>query len=88
MGAHETRTFKSGNSEAVRLPKGMGFGIGVELRVEREPGGRIVLTPLIDREEQRQRMDRAYQAMLAIGRPVDGVQARDPFEFVERPGLE
>ncbi len=29
------RTFKSGNSEAVRLPKELGFGIGVELVVER-----------------------------------------------------
>ena len=29
------RTFKSGNSEAVRLPKGLGFGVGVELVLER-----------------------------------------------------
>ena len=88
MGIHETRTFKSGNSEAVRLPKGMGFGIGVDVRVEREPGGRLVLTPIVDREEQRRKMDQAYQRMLAIGAPADGVQARDPFVFVERPGLE
>ena len=29
------RTFKSGNSEAVRLPKDLGFGVGVELVLER-----------------------------------------------------
>ena len=29
------RTFKSGNSEAVRLPKDLGFGLGVELVLER-----------------------------------------------------
>ena len=41
MSMHETRTFKRGHSEAVRLPKGMGFGIGVDVRVERD-GNRIV----------------------------------------------
>lgn len=88
MGIHETRTFKSGNSEAVRLPKGMGFGIGVDVRVERQPGGRLVLTPIVDRAAQLREIDRVHQTMLAIGAPTDGVQARDPFEFVERPGLE
>jgi len=88
MGAHETKTFKSGNSEAVRLPKGMGFGIGVDVRVEREPGGRLVLTAAVDREAQRRKLDEVYKKMLAIGAPADGVQARDPFVFVERPGLE
>ena len=88
ISVHETKTFKSGNSEAVRLPKGMGFGIGVDVRVEREPGGRLVLTPIVDREAQRREMDRVHQAMLAIGAPADGVQPRDPFEFIERPGLE
>ena len=29
------RTFRSGNSEAVRLPKDLGFGVGVELVLER-----------------------------------------------------
>lgn len=88
MGAHETRTFKSGNSEAVRLPRELGFGIGVDVRVEREPGGRVVLTPVVDREAQRRELDRVHRRMLAIGAPPDGVQARDPFLFVERPGLE
>jgi antitoxin VapB len=88
MGVHETRTFKSGNSEAVRLPKGMGFGIGTEVRVERDEAGRLILTAVADREAQRRAMDRAYAAMLAIGAPADGVQPRDPFEFIERPVLE
>lgn len=88
MGVYETRTFKSGNSEAVRLPKELGFGIGVDLRVEREPGGRVVLTPVVDREAQRRELDRVRQRMLAIGAPADGVQARDPFLFVDRAGLE
>lgn len=45
-----TRSFKSGSSEAVRLPKGVGFGIGTEFRVERE-AGRIVLPPISDPAE-------------------------------------
>ena len=40
-----TRTFKSGNSEAVSLPMGLGFGIGTDVLVERE-GERVVLTPV------------------------------------------
>lgn len=88
MSAHETRTFKSGNSEAVRLPKSMGFGIGVNIRVERDAGGRLILTPVVDRETERREMDRVHRAMLAIGAPADGVQRREPFEFIERPGLE
>ena len=83
-----TRTFMSGNSVAVRLPKGTGFGVGVDLRIEREPDGRLVLTPVLDRAAQLRDIDRVHQAMLKIGAPADGVQARDPFTFVERPGLE
>ena len=86
MGAHETRTFKSGNSEAVRLPKGMGFGIGTDLRVERE-GHRIVLTPLADPAAARRELLDLVADLEAIGRPSDGVQAREPVEFADRPGL-
>lgn len=85
---HISRTFRSGNSVAVRLPKSLGISAGADLRIEREPGGRVTLTPLVDREAQRRQMDRVYAAMLAIGAPPDGIQARDPFEFIERPGLE
>jgi antitoxin VapB len=43
MSSTTARTFKSGNSEAVRLPKGFGFGPGKQVRIERE-GDRVVLT--------------------------------------------
>jgi antitoxin VapB len=33
-----TRTFKSGNSVAVRLPKALGVGAGIEMRVREEKG--------------------------------------------------
>ena len=40
-----TKTFKSGNSVAVRLPKSLGIEAGTEMRV-REESGRYVLEPV------------------------------------------
>lgn len=82
---HETRTFKSGNSEAVRLPKGMGFGIGVDVRVERD-GNRIVVTPIADPAEDRRRVQALLAALRAIG-PVGEIQQRDEIEVPDRYGL-
>lgn len=39
---HRTRTFKSGNSVALRLPKGLGIGEGIEMKVREEQGQYIV----------------------------------------------
>lgn len=46
-----TRTFKSGNSIAVRLPKALGIAAGVEMRV-REEQGKYVLEP-VNREPRK-----------------------------------
>ena len=86
MGMPETRTFKSGNSEAVRLPQGIGFGVGVSVKVERD-GDRVVITPTRNPEEEKARLLALLADLEAIGAPPDGVQERDPFEFPERPGL-
>ena len=40
-----TKTFKSGNSVAVRLPKSLGVEAGTEMRV-REESGRYILEPV------------------------------------------
>jgi antitoxin VapB len=40
-----TRTFKSGNSVAVRLPKSLGIEPGTEMRI-REERGKYVLEPV------------------------------------------
>jgi antitoxin VapB len=42
----KTRTFKSGNSVAVRLPKALGVEAGVEMTV-REERGRYIVEPVI-----------------------------------------
>jgi len=41
----KTKTFKSGNSVAVRLPKALGVGPGVEMIV-REERGRYIVEPV------------------------------------------
>ena len=45
MTARRTRTFKSGNSVALRLPKGLGVEPGVEMTV-REERGRYIVEPV------------------------------------------
>jgi antitoxin VapB len=79
MNAHTTKTFKSGNSEAVRLPKDLGFGPGVEVEVQRE--GEVVTI-------RRKRMSNRelVEALRKLPKP-DYVEEREPFEAPERPGL-
>jgi antitoxin VapB len=78
-----TKTFKSGNSEAVRIPKSLGFGIGTEIEIEQTREG-LLLKPA-------RQAKLSFQEMLArmreIGPPSDGVQEREPFEYPDRPGL-
>lgn len=85
MGHHDTKTFKSGNSEAVRIPKEFAFGIGRELRLERE-GDRLVLTPRANAAEEKRKLLQLLADLEAIGAPDDGVRPRPDFEAPERPG--
>lgn len=43
----KTRTFKSGNSVALRLPKSLGIEAGREMRV-REESGRYIVEPVAE----------------------------------------
>lgn len=83
------RTFKSGNSEAVRLPKGVGFGAGTEVRIERE-GNRIVLTA-VDGEAERAEKHRRFRAMIAemaaLGPVSGGRETRETDWWPDRLGL-
>ena len=81
-----TKTFKSGNSEAVRLPKGFGFGLDIEVKLERN-GDTLVIRPAETAEKVRHELAKLVADLKAIGRPSDGVQQREPFEFPDRPGL-
>ena len=66
-----TKTFKSGNSVAVRLPKSLGIEAGTEMRV-REESGRYVLEP-VDQAEA----DRSDRYLRFLSRPEGGQAASD-----------
>jgi antitoxin VapB len=83
---HHSRTFRSGNSEAVRLPKELGFGIGTDIVVERQ-GENVILRPAKDANHARLALKTLVADLEAIGRPADGVQARPEFGAPVRPGL-
>lgn len=81
----QTRTFKSGNSVAVRLPKGFAIPEGVE--VELDKSGDIVTIRLTrDPAQVRRRMRKLIEDLEAIG-PIGEVEKREPIEFPDRPGL-
>lgn len=77
----DTRTFKSGNSEAVRLPKGMGFGIGAPVQLV-DNGDTVT----IRRARPRMTGKQLVEALNKLPKP-DRVQDREPIEFPDRPGL-
>lgn len=81
------RTFKSGNSEAVRLPKGIGFGVGTEVRLERE-GDRVVLSAVHAKGAAQRDLQRLIDDLRALRGDVDlPREPRDADWWPERPGL-
>jgi antitoxin VapB len=75
----KTRTFRSGNSEAVRLPKEIAFGENVELVVVRS-GDVVTLYPAALSISE---MVARLKAMPA----PPSIEQRDDEELPERPGL-
>lgn len=85
MGVVDGKTFKSGDSVAVRLPKAVGIGPDVPVRIEYQ-GTTITIRPVKDPAEEKRKLDELIAALRAIGRPEDGVQRRDPFEAPRAAG--
>lgn len=80
-----TKTFKSGNSVAVRLPKG--FAIPADAEVELKKSGDIVtIRTLRDPEEEMARFRQMLDELKALPKPPT-IQKREPIEFPDRPGL-
>ncbi|MBV9370369.1 MAG: AbrB/MazE/SpoVT family DNA-binding domain-containing protein [Alphaproteobacteria bacterium] len=75
-----TKTFKSGNSVAVRLPKETGLEAGVDVEIETLGRG-VVIRP----RSQYSGRD-LIEALVRLPKPRK-VQERDPVEAPERPGL-
>lgn len=81
MGVVDSKVFRSGNSEAVRLPKEVAYGEEIEVTITRT-GDVITIRP-----KKKQSVAEMIERMRRIGAPEDGVQTRDPFEDPERTGL-
>jgi antitoxin VapB len=86
MTAHETKTFKSGNSVALRLPKALAIGPDERMLIEQN-GDVLTIRRLKDPAEEKARLLALLADLEAIGTPPDGVQTREPFDFPDRPGL-
>ncbi len=76
-----SRTFKSGNSVAVRLPKRFQIAAGTEVELI-DDGNSVTI-----RRKPKLTTKQLVTALRTLGTPPDGVQEREPFEYPERPGL-
>jgi antitoxin VapB len=82
---HRTRTFKSGNSVAVRLPRDLGFPAGAEVALERRRR-EVVIRRVTDPAAEKAKLRKLIEMLDAIG-PVGEIEERDPDIFPDRPGL-
>jgi antitoxin VapB len=85
MGAYEGRTFKSGNSVAVRLPKAMGIAAGMAVKIEQRGDG-VMIRPAHDPAEEKRKLLALLAELDAIGVPEDGVQKREDYRIDFRDG--
>ena len=85
MGAHETRTFKSGNSVALRLPKALGIGPDERMVIERK-GNVLTVRPAADPAEAKRKLIELVERLEAVGRCGE-IEERESIEFPDRPGL-
>lgn len=74
-----TKTFRSGNSEAIRLPKDVAFGEDVELVIVRSGDVMTIYPATLSVSEMIERLR-------ALPKPPR-VEERDVEEIPERPGL-
>jgi antitoxin VapB len=74
-----SRTFKSGNSVALRLPKELGYAPGVELTLVRSGD-------LLTAQPKRQSIAETIRRLGELPRPTE-IEERDVEELPEPPGL-
>jgi antitoxin VapB len=85
MGFIKTKTFKSGNSVALRLPKSLGIKADVAMQVEQR-GRDLVIRAVVDPVEEKRLLMELIAELDAIG-PVGEIEKREPIYFPDRPGL-
>lgn len=79
MTVADSRTFRSGNSEAVRLPRNVAFGREVELTIVRS-GDVLTIYPT------RKPIGDLVKQLAELPQP-SRIEARDDESLPERPGL-
>lgn len=77
----DSKVFRSGNSEAVRIPKALAFGADIDVTVSRV-GDALWIRP----KAKRPSLADMAATLLAMG-PLTEIEARPPFEGPERRGL-
>jgi antitoxin VapB len=77
----DSKTFKSGNSEALRLPKEVAFGADVEVTI-RKIGSTLTVTP-----KKTKTMGELVGRLREIGPPPGPKLKRDKIVFPKRRGL-
>jgi antitoxin VapB len=85
MGIIETKTFKSGNSVALRLPKSLGIKADVAMQVEQR-GRDLVIRAVKDPVEEKRLLMELIAELDALPKPPY-IEKREPIEFPDRPGL-
>lgn len=80
-----TKTFKSGNSVAVRLPKGFAIPAGAEVELDKS-GDTVTIRVARDAAREKARMLKMLDELDALPKPPQ-VEKREPIEFPDRPGL-
>lgn len=87
MGAIETRTFKSGNSVAIRLPRALGYDADVPMLIEKV-GDHIEIRPAVDAAAEKRKVLALVEALQALSPvPDDRLGRREAIDWPERPGL-
>lgn len=82
MGAFQTRTFKSGNSIALRLPRALGIGADEKMVIEQN-GATFNFRHAVDLAEEKRKLLQMLDELRALPKPR-AIQEREPIEFPER----
>jgi antitoxin VapB len=82
MGIVESKTFKSGNSIAVRLPRDVAFAADIAVTIERN-GDVLTIRPVEDLAKEKRELMALVAELDAIG-PIGEVEQREPIEFSDR----
>jgi len=85
MTAHQTKTFKSGNSVALRLPKSLAIGPNEKMVIEQN-GNVLTVRRATDPAAEKAELLAMLAELRALRKPPS-IQQREPFEFPDRPGL-